>query len=171
MRRYLVAFAILGTVGLTACGGDASTRGATPTKAAATATRSSDTTTPTPLPATPMAGSGTSTPAPTATVSSASESGIDGLVTIGPTCPVQRIESPCPDRSFAADIIVVDSAGRRVASVSSGADGRFRIALPPGSYTLSPQHKATPPSAREQVVTVVAGSFAVVQIVYDTGIR
>jgi hypothetical protein len=93
------------------------------------------------------------------------------MVTIGPTCPVQRIDSPCPDRPYPADIIVLDDTGRRVASVSSGVDGRFRVLLPPGSYTLSPQHKATPPSAREQLVTVVAGRLTTIQVVYDSGIR
>lgn len=173
MRLYLVALAILGTVGLTACGGDATTPTATPTRPIATtsAAASSRTPTVTPTQATPIAARGTATPAPTASPASTGESGIEGIVTIGPTCPVQRIDSPCPDRPYPADIVVLDGAGRRVASISSGADGRFRIALPPGSYTLSPQHRSTPPSAREQIVTVVAGSFAAVQIVYDSGIR
>jgi hypothetical protein len=84
---------------------------------------------------------------------------------------VQRIDSPCPDRPFVADIVVLDSSGKRVASVSSGADGRFRIALPPGSYTLSPQHRSTPPSARDQTVAVAARTFTAVTITYDSGIR
>jgi hypothetical protein len=84
---------------------------------------------------------------------------------------VERIESPCPDRPYAASIAVLDAAGRKVAETRSDADGRFRRALPPGTYTLVPHSTGTPPSAREQTVIVVRGAFTVVEIAYDSGIR
>ncbi len=171
MQAHLFLFAIASTAVFVSCGGGSSTPVPTATRPTATASRTVDTATVTPVRATPTVDRATAIAAPTAAASSVAESGIDGVVTIGPTCPVQRIDSPCPDRPYPADIMVLDSAGRRVASISSGADGRFRVLLPPGSYTLSPQHRSTPPSAREQIVTVVAGSFAAVQIVYDSGIR
>ncbi len=97
--------------------------------------------------------------------------GIAGYVTLGPTCPVQRIDSPCPDRPYAATFEVRNAAGDRVAEIQSGDDGRFFIALPPGSYVLAPQSSNVYPHAQPQTVTVVDGQVAAVPIVYDSGIR
>jgi hypothetical protein len=66
-------------------------------------------------------------------------SGIEGNVTIGPMCPVERIDSPCPDQPYAATIVIKDASGKEVARAHSAGDGRFRVALKPGSYTLVPQ--------------------------------
>ena len=173
MRLFLVALAFAGTVGLTACGGSASTSKVPSTKPAATAsaTAGSRTATGTPTQAAPTSAPGTTTPAPSATFASAGETGIEGIVTIGPTCPVQRIDSPCPDRPYEATISVLDSAGRKVAEARSGADGRFRLLLPAGTYTLRPEASGAFPHAREQSVAVENGRITPVQIVFDSGIR
>ena len=100
-------------------------------------------------------------------------SGIDGLVTIGPVCPVERIDTPCPDKPHQATIVVQDEGGREVARVQSGEDGRFRLALAPGTYTLAPQ-SSNPgglPYAPEQQVDVRAGEYTQVSIQFDSGIR
>ena len=168
MRTFAVIIALGSALALAGCGGgDASP---TPQRTA-TATASARTVTPA-LGTATAAASITGTPqAATATPALAGESGIDGTVTLGPTCPVQSIESPCPDRPYEASIAVLDAAGRKVAETRSDADGRFRLALPPGVYTLIPHSTGTPPSAREQTVIVVAGGFTAVEIAYDSGIR
>lgn len=97
-------------------------------------------------------------------------SGIDGLVQIGPTCPVQRADEPCPDKPFATRIRVV-ADGRLVTTVTSGADGRFHVTLDPGRYTLEPEAKPGPPSAGPVDVTVKADTFEQVTITFDSGIR
>lgn len=99
--------------------------------------------------------------------------GIDGLVTIGPICPAAREGMPCPDEPFAATVLIVDEAGDEVARVESGANGRFQVALAPGSYTLVPQSPSpgAPPSAEARSVEVRAGAFTAVTIEYDSGIR
>ncbi len=171
MSVYFVAVALAAAVVITACGDNAATPTATASKPTATASTSEGTPRATPEHATATPIHATATPLPAATIAPADESGIEGVVTIGPTCPVQRIESPCPDRPYPADIVVLDKAGNRVAGVASGADGRFRVLLPPGTYTLIPQHKGTPPTAVEQTIAVVAGRITAVQIVYDSGIR
>lgn len=108
---------------------------------------------------------GDTTPTPT--------SGIDGTVTIGPTCPVE-IEgaTECAPRPFEATITVVDSDGDEVATARSDEAGRLRVALPPGEYTLVPEqpNAGAPPHAPEQDVTV-AGTYTHVSIEYDSGIR
>lgn len=100
-------------------------------------------------------------------------SGVEGAVTIGPQCPVQRKDDPCPDLPYAARLTILDSDGRVVAEVMSGADGRYRVALPPGEYTIVPATpEASPfPFATPVEVIVVADDFTTVDIAYDTGIR
>jgi hypothetical protein len=101
-------------------------------------------------------------------------SGIEGLVTIGPQCPVVQEPTPCPDLLFAATIVVQDVAtGERVAEGESGEDGRFRIDLPPGSYRVLPQwpNDPGPPTAQEQLAEVEEGRYTRVDVQYDTGIR
>jgi hypothetical protein len=66
---------------------------------------------------------------------------------------------------------VFDSAGRQVTEARSGADGRFRVPLPAGVYTLKPQNEGVPPTAAEQTVTVDTGRVTRIQIVFDSGIR
>ncbi len=100
-------------------------------------------------------------------------SGIEGTVTIGPMCPVERIDSPCPDQPYAATIVIEDGQGVEVARAQSGDDGRFRVALAPGSYTLVPQSPdgAGLPYGAEQQVEVQAGAYTAVAVQYDSGIR
>jgi hypothetical protein len=115
------------------------------------------------------ASDGTGQPPPTS-----AESGIVGLVQIGPNCPVVQSERPCPDRPFAASIMVTHVAdGRQVLTVHSGQDGTFRVPLAPGTYRLVPHspNPGAPPYAEPQTVTVEAGQYVSVVIKYDSGIR
>ncbi len=100
-------------------------------------------------------------------------SGIEGLVTIGPTCPVERIDTPCPDKPYQATIVVKDEGGNEVARGQSGEDGRFRIELAPGTYTVAPQssNQGSYPFAKEQQVEVRADIFTQVSVQFDSGIR
>ncbi len=100
-------------------------------------------------------------------------SGIEGLVTIGPVCPVERIDTPCPDKPYQATIVVKDGQGGEVARVQSGKDGRFRVALAAGAYTLAPRSSSqgSYPFAPEQQVEVQAGAFTTVSVQFDSGIR
>ncbi len=101
------------------------------------------------------------------------DSGIDGLVTIGPTCPVVQEDTPCPDQPYQATIVVLEESGEEVTRVTSGEDGRFRLRLAPRSYTLVPQspNAGAPPFASEVAVEVKEHEFAEVAIAYDSGIR
>ena len=100
-------------------------------------------------------------------------SGITGLVLIGPMCPVMQIDVPCPDRPYATTLVVHDSQGGQVCRTSSGADGRFRIGLPPGGYELGPDPSELGrlPYASPQPVTVLPGQYTEVLVSYDSGIR
>jgi hypothetical protein len=100
-------------------------------------------------------------------------SGIQGVVTRGPLCPVQTDIQPCPDEPYRATIVFRDVDGNEVARIASASsDGRYRVALAPGAYTVVPVNPEGPfPHASPQSATVEAGRFTVVNIVYDTGIR
>jgi hypothetical protein len=100
-------------------------------------------------------------------------SGIDGLVTLGPLCPVVREDEPCPDRPFEATLAIKDAGGRELARVRSDAAGRFAIDLPPGRYVIEPQPVGTSrlPYASPVEVTVVQAQRAAVLVEYDSGIR
>jgi hypothetical protein len=99
------------------------------------------------------------------------DSGIEGIVLLGPTCPVQTVEHPCPDRPLAADIVVSTSDGKEVASVRSGPDGKFRIGLRPGGYVLTVSKPKGIQFAKPLSVTVPPRGFVHVTVSVDSGIR
>jgi major membrane immunogen (membrane-anchored lipoprotein) len=99
------------------------------------------------------------------------DSGIQGKVLIGPTCPVETIEHPCPDRPLAADLVVARVGGGTVATALSGNDGTFRVPLPPGAYTITVGHLGGVGLAKPMAVTVPAGRFVEVTVSVDSGIR
>ena len=112
---------------------------------------------------------GTGQPHPTS-----AESGIVGVVHIGPNCPLVQSERSCPDRPFAANIMVTNATdGQQVLTVRSGQDGTFRVQLAPATYRLVPHspHPGAPPYAEPQTVTVEEGKYVSVVIKYDSGIR
>ena len=109
-------------------------------------------------------------PTPLPTLVQTGESGIAGVVTIGPTCPVQRIDSPCPDRPYEAAITFWRGAAR-VAETRSAADGTYSVALPPGTYRVVGESAGTFPHATEQEATVLPGILTRLDIQFDSGIR
>lgn len=111
-----------------------------------------------------------------ALAAAAPDSGIRGLVLIGPTCPVEPIQPTpeCGDRPFAATVeIRTATTGRLLRTVRSNRFGRFTVGLPAGLYVLRP--RAGPgiarPLALRRSVRVLPHRFTSVRIVYDSGIR
>lgn len=107
------------------------------------------------------------------TTAGACNSGIQGTVTLGPTCPVERPGMTCY-KPYAGTIDIFNESDRLVKTVHSSADGKFRVSLKPGTYRLKPQPRdpARPyPIGKPVNVTVKPGSYTTVDIEYDTGIR
>jgi predicted small lipoprotein YifL len=105
---------------------------------------------------------------------SAPDSGIRGLVTLGPTCPVQTENDPQPcSTTYAATLEIHDQAtDELVTTVTSGADGRFEVRLGPGTYRIVPQvAEVLPIAGPVENVVVAAGRFTEVQVDFDSGIR
>ncbi|HEX7975159.1 MAG TPA: carboxypeptidase-like regulatory domain-containing protein [Anaerolineales bacterium] len=120
-------------------------------------------------PTNPAALQGTaSTPQGTAT----GDSGIEGQALIGPACPgPARLEQPCPDKPYQGTFSVLDPASQQVARFQTGSDGKFRVPLPPGTYTLHAETTAAYPRTSDQAVTVRLGQFTHIDITFDSGIR
>ncbi len=98
--------------------------------------------------------------------------GIQGKVLLGPMCPVQQAGSPCPDKPIKADISVTASDGKTVATGHSDEDGTYRIALPPGSYTVTANHPGGAiGSGKPIMVEVPAGTYVHLNLPVDSGIR
>jgi len=97
--------------------------------------------------------------------------GIDGLVMLGPLCPVATPENPCPDRPYQAFIDILDRDHNVVTSIQSDADGKFRVGLEPGLYIIAPEQGDPFPTATELAVNVGEGTWSSVTVNYDTGIR
>jgi hypothetical protein len=75
-------------------------------------------------------------------------------------------------KPYVATLAVTDALDDSTkARVTSGADGSFRVDLPPGDYVVVPGNGDPFPMAQPVDVTVVAGDYAPVEINYDTGIR
>ncbi len=97
--------------------------------------------------------------------------GIDGMVLLGPQCPVMSLENPCPDIPYQAWITIRKTSGGVVTRIRSEEDGHFRVGLRPGHYVLDPQSGDPFPVATEQEATVADGVYTEVVVSFDTGIR
>lgn len=95
-----------------------------------------------------------------------------GTTVLGPTCPVQRVGQPCVT-TISAAVRITTADGRKVAEVTSTADGSFVVALPPGTYTVSGVRGITGPGmfTKSQSVTLTPHMFVTVTVTFDTGIR
>jgi hypothetical protein len=99
-------------------------------------------------------------------------SGIEGTVLLGPLCPVERADSPCPDKPIAAEISVKAESGQGFADGRSDADGHYRIDLPPGVYTVTARGMGQSFQVGKAVsVTVLSGEFTHLDLMVDSGIR
>jgi hypothetical protein len=102
---------------------------------------------------------------------------IIGTATAGPVCPVERYppDPACAPRPVAGATITVHGAGGQViATITTGTDGSYRVAVPAGGVQVVAAPVAGLMRAPAPVdVVVPAGSSAWVRVdlSYDTGIR
>ena len=98
---------------------------------------------------------------------------IHGEVLLGPTCPVESIQSPCPGRPLAGvPVRVVDADGEVRASAVSDDRGAFTIDVTPGSYLLTASIEQDAARSVEPVrVEVRAGEVVRSDVMVDSGIR
>jgi hypothetical protein len=68
-------------------------------------------------------------------------------------------------------VIVSTESGRLVTTARSGADGRFRVQVEPGTYVVTMADLEGINFAKPVTVTVSSGEMAEVTLLVDTGIR
>jgi hypothetical protein len=93
--------------------------------------------------------------------------GLRGLVTRGPITPVCREGVPCS--APAKNVRLTFARGAVSRSVTTGLDGRYRVALAAGTYTVKIAGARFGYAPRS--VVVLAGRVVVRNIAIDTGIR
>jgi hypothetical protein len=104
-------------------------------------------------------------------------SGIQGRVTSSPTCPVETVPPAleCEPAPLVATLEVRDEDGNTLVRVTSGRDGRYRVALDPGQYLLHALPVSAPASfpwpPRPVEVSVRDRAWNTIDLDYDTGIR
>lgn len=120
-------------------------------------------------------------PAPVSTASSGGGSGIlpfhsgaEGVVLVGPTCPVESSppDPQCAPKPYAGKIVVYPAGRSEIFSIaSSDASGAFKISLPPGSYVLSVESASPFPRCARVPVTISPDIYTTANILCDSGIR
>ncbi len=99
---------------------------------------------------------------------------IEGQVTIGPICPVERPDMPCKPspETYAARKILVFKQGSRIAAVDINSDGFYHIELEEGTYTVDINKTGIDRSSElPKQVEIKAGQTTKLDISIDTGIR
>ncbi len=102
-----------------------------------------------------------------------SDSGIEGVVTLGPMCPVMQAGIPCPDKPYQAALSILTADGRQeLTRFETDPNGYFQVDLAPGKYILHPESpKSGLPHARDLPFVVEAHLFTRLEVSYDSGIR
>ena len=96
----------------------------------------------------------------------ASRSGVEGIVLRGPITPVCTADSPC-DAPVPDVAVQALQNGTVVATTKTDQNGRFRLSLDAGDYTVRVPGQDTNP----QTVHVTATKLTEVAFLIDTGIR
>lgn len=105
----------------------------------------------------------------------AGQTGVSGVVTAGPVCPVEKNppDPACAPRPVDGAILVFrDGSGTEVARITTAADGTFFAELAQGFYVVAAQPvEGLLGTPGPQAVTVTGGAAVRLALTYDTGIR
>ena len=128
---------------------------------------------PTPIPGQTTAGPTTTSAPPPATEAPVPPAGggVYGVVSAGPTCPVERAGQPCPPRPVSATVTATNASTGAVAVTHSDSLGRYTLPLPAGTYAVSAATGSALPRCSPTTATVTSGGAARADISCDTGIR
>ena len=101
---------------------------------------------------------------------------LQGQVTIGPICPVERPDQPCtptPDTYATRKVLVLSADGATlIATVSLNQTGYYRVELEPGTYVVDIKRAGIDRSPDvPRTITLDTGETYTLDIDIDTGIR
>ena len=103
-----------------------------------------------------------------------STGGLAGVVTRGPTCPVQTKTTPCPpEPASGTRVLVLTPTGEQIGAPVTDNEGKYRVALPPGTYRIELGRLAGIEFTKDVPTTVIIleGRETRLDISIDTGIR
>ena len=101
---------------------------------------------------------------------------LEGKVTIGPICPVEREGVPCPvpPEAYAARKVIVYSADHSAVAkeVSLGENGTYETELEAGTYLVDINHEGMDRSGEvPKEISILPNKTVTLNIDIDTGIR
>jgi hypothetical protein len=101
------------------------------------------------------------------------DSGVKGVATIGPTCPVERPGDPnCRDKPYLSSLSVRRARDHSlVKRFTPHRDGSFVVHLVAGRYVIEKTGSARLPSLSPVAVTVRRHRFTRAAVRLDSGIR
>lgn len=101
--------------------------------------------------------------------------GVEGIVTIGPTCPVVRYpaDPKCADKPYETTLVISSDIPGKSGGILVHTDknGYFSQELVPGKYTIRAQKELMLPSLTPETFEVFAGKRAALNLQFDSGIR
>ncbi|OGY61172.1 MAG: hypothetical protein A3F99_00740 [Candidatus Colwellbacteria bacterium RIFCSPLOWO2_12_FULL_43_11] len=109
-------------------------------------------------------------------INNTSVSAVNGLVLLGPTCPVVKDppEEQCADKPYKTNLALTTNDGARVIKeFSSDENGRFIVEAPPGEYSIRSAVASNiwPYCSSNETIKLEAGSSVETTVSCDTGIR
>jgi hypothetical protein len=107
-------------------------------------------------------------------VTAAADSGIRGVVILGPLTPSLHIGDPVHVHPLETSLTIFNAQDDSVAAtVRTRPNGTFSVSLPPGEYVVGPavSSQIRLPSIEPVAVTVTPHSYAEVTVNADSGIR
>jgi len=101
---------------------------------------------------------------------------LKGNITIGPICPVERVDNPCkptPEMYAARKIFVYNQTKTLlVKEITPGPDGGYKTDLPPGAYIIDVAHSGIGFARGVPAhIKIESGKTITLDIDIDTGIR
>jgi hypothetical protein len=102
--------------------------------------------------------------------SAAARGVVSGVVDSAPTCPVERIGSPCPPRPVPGAEVVALRGSKHVASTHTDGQGRFQLTLAYGHYTIRATNIGGLATTASKDVDVSAQPVSI-ELTVDSGIR
>ena len=102
------------------------------------------------------------------------DSGVTGVSVLANACPVTPQTEDCGDQPMPAHLTVTPANSTDVvATRDTDVDGKFRIELTPGTYTMTPTNMSAAPMPSAYPVTfeVHQGEFTTITVRFDSGVR
>jgi len=96
---------------------------------------------------------------------------VSGRVMVGPTCPVEVADSPCPPRPANGALVQVLQNNTVVGSDTADDQGNFSIDAPAGTSVVKASWTTGLPSEDVLTVELRAGETTTITLTLDSGIR